>query len=398
MSSNTQNHPFWDSVGDFASLIGLGGGGLPGQVQGGFNLAHRFFPGGGGYTAPTYSTTPPAQDPALTANNVPPGGTHQNEISNTPGGQEDIYYPPGMTPDASLKYTGAGGEPSEADVAYAVNKMGSLYKGKSAADLWTQREQLRNERSDIMGGLVGNYADQKTQGAPFTLDQDMATRNSAVKGYDTKLGEIDKYISAAEKQAAAGSGSGSATGDPVVDAWVSQINSGKATLSNVPSKLRGSVILAMQNATKTIAKDSGVLDNLNLVNQLSTNKALHRISGPLDQVLGGHFGKAATAKNQFDQLVGILSLANRKQLKGSGAISDFESKTLERASSALGRNLSDKEFKKQLGAVRGAFTTAAGLDADVTVTDPATGESKAGSLDRAGIDEAISSGYIVEYQ
>lgn len=57
---------------------------------------------------------------------------------------------------------------------------------------------------------------------------------------------------------------------------------------------------------------------------------------------------AQKTKNLYDQVKGMLSLENRNLLKGSGAISDFESKTLEKAASSLGRNLSDKDFKATL--------------------------------------------------
>lgn len=56
----------------------------------------------------------------------------------------------------------------------------------------------------------------------------------------------------------------------------------------------------------------------------------------------------ALTKNYYDQLKGMLSLENRQQLKGSGAISDFEAKTLERAASALGQNLSEDQFRQVL--------------------------------------------------
>lgn len=57
---------------------------------------------------------------------------------------------------------------------------------------------------------------------------------------------------------------------------------------------------------------------------------------------------AQKTKNLYEQVKGMLSLENRNLLKGSGAISDFESKTLEKAASSLGRNLSDKDFKATL--------------------------------------------------
>lgn len=62
--------------------------------------------------------------------------------------------------------------------------------------------------------------------------------------------------------------------------------------------------------------------------------------------------QGALTKNYYDQLKGMLSLENRAQLKGSGAISDFEAKVLERAASALGQNLSEDQFRKVLEDLR----------------------------------------------
>lgn len=58
--------------------------------------------------------------------------------------------------------------------------------------------------------------------------------------------------------------------------------------------------------------------------------------------------KAKQTQALYDQLKGILALDNREKLKGSGAISDFESKTLERAASSLNQDLSDDDFRKTL--------------------------------------------------
>lgn len=57
---------------------------------------------------------------------------------------------------------------------------------------------------------------------------------------------------------------------------------------------------------------------------------------------------AKLTASYFDQLQGLLSLENRAALKGSGAISDYEARTLEKAASALNRNLSDEDFRKVL--------------------------------------------------
>jgi hypothetical protein len=61
---------------------------------------------------------------------------------------------------------------------------------------------------------------------------------------------------------------------------------------------------------------------------------------------------AQKTKNLYNQLKGMLSLENRQQLKGSGAISDFEFKVLEQAATSLGRNLSDADFRSTLMKLR----------------------------------------------
>lgn len=96
-----------------------------------------------------------------------------------------------------------------------------------------------------------------------------------------------------------------------------------------------------QNAGKT--KDTVV----SLVDQL-LNANTKPITGTmqLEGLIPGT--PAQRTANLYDQLKGLLSLENRTMLKGSGAISDFEAKTLERAASALGRNLSDDDFKAVL--------------------------------------------------
>lgn len=58
---------------------------------------------------------------------------------------------------------------------------------------------------------------------------------------------------------------------------------------------------------------------------------------------------AVNAQTDFDGLKALLALAERGQLKGSGAVSDFESKMLEKAALAgINQNLPDNEFRKRL--------------------------------------------------
>lgn len=129
-----------------------------------------------------------------------------------------------------------------------------------------------------------------------------------------------------------------------------QIRNGQATLANVPSAMRAEVAQALNELPNQQVTE---LDNvLSIIDELENNSKLGKILGPVDQVVGGVFGEAATAKNLFKQLEGVLALEGRSKLKGSGAISDFEFTVLKDAQSALKRNLNEVEFKKQLTKVR----------------------------------------------
>ena len=132
--------------------------------------------------------------------------------------------------------------------------------------------------------------------------------------------------------------------------FAEQINSGLITLDKVPSGMRGEVSLALKTLPDPRAKELDYV--LETIDELSNNPKLDNILGPIEQRTGGLFGEAATAKNLYNQLTGILALEGRQKLKGSGAISDFEFKVLKDAQSALGRNLNLTEFQAQLEKVR----------------------------------------------
>ena len=140
-----------------------------------------------------------------------------------------------------------------------------------------------------------------------------------------------------------------------------------------------------------------ITDNINLVNSIINNPNLGAVTGL------SRFGTALQpqyqlVKNQVEQLQSLLSLENRQKLKGSGAISDYESKVLATSATSLNVNLADEDFKKELRKIKAAFATASGQSVPVLVLDPKTRQSKIGILDRNGINSAISQGFIVEYQ
>lgn len=131
---------------------------------------------------------------------------------------------------------------------------------------------------------------------------------------------------------------------------------------NKPEKIDPLKLLELQIK----AKESGMKFNpetMALETDTSKPKATQDVVNVVDQLLGKKTGEISgmpnikafipgtdtqLTKNLFDQLKGMLALENRQKLKGSGQISDYESKVLDKAASALGRNLSDKDFKKVL--------------------------------------------------
>jgi len=169
--------------------------------------------------------------------------------------------------------------------------------------------------------------------------------------YDTKTGKIvaENNKNFAPKSGSGGYSSGASVSDAAMN-FAKQIQTGAATLQNVPSAMRAEVATAlMQLPSPKLQELDGVIT---LIDELKSNPKLDNITGPIDQFAGGMFGEAAVAKNLYNQLQGVLSLEGRSKLKGSGSISDFEFKILQQAQSALGRNIPASAMKDELEKVR----------------------------------------------
>ena len=174
--------------------------------------------------------------------------------------------------------------------------------------------------------------------------------------------------------------------------------------ANTDSRLADAQIGKLKAETGEIVGQKGAIqsetaDMLSNIDNVFSNPLLDLVVGlknPLTYWTPG--SNEQQVKNQFNQIIASLSLENRKKLKGSGAISDFESRTLERASSALGKNLSNEAARSELRKVRGVMATANGLSADVMVKDPKTGESSVVRANRDQINNMIADGLLVEYK
>lgn len=134
------------------------------------------------------------------------------------------------------------------------------------------------------------------------------------------------------------------------------VKDGIISIDKVPIAQRPAVAAELAALGSPTERQQALTSNLEVVNSLLNNPSLGSISGfqGIGVLIPGT--KAQLALNQYNQIKSILSLENRQQLKGSGSISDFEFKVLSEAATALGRNLSDADFKAQLEKVRDVFS------------------------------------------
>ena len=178
----------------------------------------------------------------------------------------------------------------------------------SDADFESIKDQYgfsKDQLISLFGDLKAQKAaaDQESQMDAADLDQKKATtektraeinqfdlsEGQARYVYDPETGKTTVIASKAKTYAPTGGGTSS---DPVIDSWVSQINSGKATIANVPANLKNAVITALNNSTP---QDSGY--------QISNLK------GALDNVqkLKGAAGPSAISRKLGDVFVGDSS-------------------------------------------------------------------------------------------
>lgn len=162
--------------------------------------------------------------------------------------------------------------------------------------------------------------------------------------------------------------------------------------------------------TAAIKAKDDITNNLNLVTSILDDPYLDNAVGiktpgamtlPFmgGKTLGTLYGSnVEPVVNKLNQLTSVLSLENRQKLKGSGAISDFESKTLEKSASAFSTGLSNQAARKELHQIQGVMRTANGLETPVKIKDTKTGEYNILNLGRDGINEAVRQGFLVEYQ
>jgi hypothetical protein len=310
---------------------------------------------------------------------------------------------------ASTVGTALAAAHSNADVGtLAVQQFGA----GTAVDPTVQARQITNTRNDIATGNTDPYKVASQSGIAYTpaelnaiesayagiydpaLDTAMAkvtakqNADAAAASQAADLAKIDEQAKAtAATQAAApytlgtgdtrydgngnviasGSGAGSASAtyvpgqDPTADAYIKGIQAGTYKASDIPDAYKGIVAqgLAAAASSPNTALSPTSTTALGIINQLQgldTSKLSGTgIVGDIEHPSSLFPGtEVQQTQNLAKQLQATISLANRQQLKGQGAISDFEFKVLGDAATNLGldangrTNLSPADFQQQL--------------------------------------------------
>ncbi len=155
---------------------------------------------------------------------------------------------------------------------------------------------------------------------------------------------------------------------------------------------------ALEKQEAETIKETQSIQSMSIVNDLLANPNLDSIFGYIQGRFSGILPeKSQFALNQYDQLKAQLALGARGLLKGSGAISDYESKVLSDSTAALARRtISEESAKEALRKIRGVIKTNIGQTTEVEVIGAK--ESFKAFLSGKEIFDLISEGNRIEYQ
>ncbi len=261
-----------------------------------------------------------------TRNDIAVGETDPYKVAS----QSGIAYTPAELKAIENAYAGVYDPALDTALAKVTAKQQS---DSSAADAKSREDQIRLQAS----------LDAKK---PYTLGKD-----------DVRYDGDGNPIAVGTSSASSAGGAYVAGQNPVVDAYVK----GFGTLykaSDIPDQYKDLVAQGVSGNKPQLSKNS--TDAISIIDELNVDPNLDKISGFRLQHPSSLFPgtDVQTTQNLAKQLAGILALQNRTQLKGSGAISDFEFRVLGDASSALGlddngrTNLSPTEFQNQLAKLK----------------------------------------------
>lgn len=274
-----------------------------------------------------------AREITNTRNDIATGNTDPYGV----GGSSGIAYTPAELNAIESAYAGIYDPALDTAMAKVTAKQAA---DKDASDQAAQLAQIQAQ---------GDQTRQTQASAPYTLS---AT--------DTRYDGNGNPI--ATGSGATGASSTYVAGqDPVADAYVKGFQSGQYKASDIPDAYKNIVAQGLAQATGANAPLSPTSTTaIGIINQLQALPDLSALSGTgvvgaIEHPSSLFPGTAVQqTQNLAKQLQATISLANRQQLKGQGAISDFEFKVLGDAATDLGldangrTNLSPDDFKQQL--------------------------------------------------
>lgn len=188
--------------------------------------------------------------------------------------------------------------------------------------------------------LMSKLADIEQTLADGSLAKEQAIRQAYAEAEDA-IYAIDQNLTQAEMEAA------QMQQQADIDAAKTERQFQIDTVKNQQSYDLELAKEGLKNQSSTQAASQEKQSLLNTVNALLSEDT-NPITGQL-RLGGSRFTtEGQRAKGLYDQLVGMLSLSNREKLKGSGAISDYESKVLERAATYIRPGMGDEDFRAAL--------------------------------------------------
>jgi hypothetical protein len=253
-------------------------------------------------------------------------------------------------------------------------------------------DDLREVKKQAYDKNQGNTEYLRSLSAKFLEDNPILS--SKLMGIDPESATFDADVAKVLKNYGGTTTTGTST---KAQSWANLINSGKATLSDVPATLKTQVASALSSGTTTTIseKDLGVVNDINNIIADPAFESTFGLTSVINRSIAGTPAYALSAN--VNNLINKLALAARGELKGQGAVSDFEGKMLREAQTALKLNMNPEQAKKELIKVKGAIMTSSGGSATVKITAK-DGSSKIGQADQKTIMEAINGGYTVTYQ
>lgn len=271
-------------------------------------LAGQQFAGGNGGT--TADAEAQARAINNTKNDIAVGETDPYKVAS----QSGIQYTPAELDAIESAYAGIYKPALDTALAKVTDKQAS---DKAASDSAANLAQIKAQGDET----------RKTQAnAPYTLGAN-----------DVRYGADGEPLAVG-----GGVGGGASTyvpgQDATADAYVKYVQNG-GKLTDVPDAYQGLVaqgITSSAAAYKPSKNGTQALSNIQAL--LTQDGALDAVTGysnlnPLTNLPGA---SEAPFRNLLNQLAGSLAVESRGQLKGSGAISDFEFGVLQQAASDLG--------------------------------------------------------------